>query len=562
LGNAGCHGFKGTSGNAAVTGANVLAMAIWRDSGEVFAYTPPVDVHPTLVQWPYPLVVDEWVQLAKSIKGDAGTIDLSTGAPSKIDSIGVGNKILMTWSTSADPSDPDDPNSYEKAVEFTVPGTMSGGPHDPSGGYRQCTSEDGYVPVDITCVKGVCDLPSQMYTGTGFNRVCYDRAYGIVAKSSPTCTQGTSGCYGCDWGIDSQPYKALVLGNSGCHGYKSTSGTTATNADMLAIAIWRSAKDASEDVSSGVSPPVFGLQSTPITSISREAGEITEAEWPANFCINIDVTTPASVSGSPDFGLIGGRSGQCEGIYLYLRAPHTVGFGVQCNAGGSDSGLSAQDAYTDDGGRHIFKFCYNTASKEASVYADGTQLAQGTRNFNFDRFGKISVFAGLHHTDSETMSGATLHSLTITDPTVEAAVSPWKPAGDPDTRARCNSFTCPTSYYLRKEAPDIKCAGDICEEAVDKATCCKALTKEFPDGKCANSQALNWLHDFSLEECIEWAVDNGVSFFAYGKGTKEKRCWWQRSSANPDSCVGAACCACIGKTCTMESDQYDFFKVA
>ena len=196
LGNSGCHGTKGVSGTS-VTNGNMAAIAIWRRS---------------------------WVQLAKSISGNAGTVDLT----SNLASMGSGGRIMITWNPSTQPSNPDNPDTYEKAVEFTVPGTLAGSSRT-SGGQR-CDSSTYFTLVNVTCVRGSCDLPSQMYTGTGFNRICYNRAYGLVGNSSNSQ---------CDWGMDGQSFKSLYLGNSGCHGTKGVSGTSVTNGNMAAIAIWR-----------------------------------------------------------------------------------------------------------------------------------------------------------------------------------------------------------------------------------------------------------------------------------------------------------------------------------
>jgi hypothetical protein len=124
--------------------------------------------------------------------------------------------------------------------------------------------------------------------------------------------------------------------------------------------------------------------------------------------------------------------------------------------------------------------------------------------------------------------------------------------------ARCNSYTCPSSYYLRVNAPTLLCKGETCNEADDKGTCCKALTKEVSNAKCQGSQALNWFEQYTLADCVEWALNNGVSFFVYGKGIHAQKCWWQKAYG-PEHCEGRECCACTN--CAWEDDEYDFYKL-
>jgi len=137
---------------------------------------------------------------------------------------------------------------------------------------------------------------------------------------------------------------------------------------------------------------------------------------------------------------------------------------------------------------------------------------------------------------------------------------PVRGPGD-GTAARCNTFTCPDEWFLRKEAPDIACKNaDACTQTADRARCCKILSKEGAGKKCGGANGLNWFDDWSLEDCVTWAMNNGASFFLYGTGSKAKRCWWQQSDA-PVFCQGNSCCHCgdawephftklaTGKTC-------------
>jgi len=167
-----------------------------------------------------------WSLIAKQESGAMSAPgDLSSFA-SQIE--GAGGRILMAWSSSAAPSNTDDYLTYEKAVTFKVPGTTTAGVRTDDNG-KQCTDTDYFVPVKVECVQGSCNLPATMYTGKGFNRICYDRAYGLVAPSTnPQC----------DWTMDGQAFRSLYMGDSGCHGMKDEGDTSVTDSGMLAIGIW------------------------------------------------------------------------------------------------------------------------------------------------------------------------------------------------------------------------------------------------------------------------------------------------------------------------------------
>jgi len=124
--------------------------------------------------------------------------------------------------------------------------------------------------------------------------------------------------------------------------------------------------------------------------------------------------------------------------------------------------------------------------------------------------------------------------------------------------ARCNSYPCPSSYYMRVNAASIECKGETCTTADDKGTCCKSLTKEVSNAKCKGSEARDWFEQYTLADCVEWALNNGASFFVYGKGTRAQQCWWQRALGE-DDCEGEHCCQC--PNCAWEDDEFDFYKL-
>eukprot|EP00946_MAST-07B_sp_MAST-7B-sp1_P001985 g1985.t1 len=83
-------------------------------------------------------------------------------------------------------------SSYEKALKFGIPNpddqTLAPEVHAPAA----CSSSD-FSPVSVTCLKGECDIPRRMYTGTDSLGVCEGHAYGLV---------GGQGVGDCDWRVD------------------------------------------------------------------------------------------------------------------------------------------------------------------------------------------------------------------------------------------------------------------------------------------------------------------------------------------------------------------------
>jgi hypothetical protein len=98
--------------------------------------------------------------------------------------------------------------SYQKVVKFGIPTPRDQTVAPELHSSRRCNDKDSqdssfFSPVDVTCLKGQCNMPSKMYTGTGTLGVCNGHAYGLVGvpKSKNVC----------DWPIDNQKYSALYM---------------------------------------------------------------------------------------------------------------------------------------------------------------------------------------------------------------------------------------------------------------------------------------------------------------------------------------------------------------
>merc|ERR1719199_1182578 len=107
-----------------------------------------------------------------------------------------------------------------------------------------------------------------------------------------------------------------------------------------------------------------------------------------------------------------------------MGSPRTIGFGVQCNAGGSTGYYYVPHAYNTDGSRHKFSYCYSDKTQEGGILVDGQLKTKSSQYLNFPHSGPISIFSGLHDKDHDTTTGAILHSLTFTAFNLEAARYP------------------------------------------------------------------------------------------------------------------------------------------
>eukprot|EP00933_Yihiella_yeosuensis_P061653 TRINITY_DN64493_c0_g1_i1.p1 TRINITY_DN64493_c0_g1~~TRINITY_DN64493_c0_g1_i1.p1 ORF type:complete len:1614 (+),score=284.76 TRINITY_DN64493_c0_g1_i1:639-4844(+) len=173
----------------------------------------------------------QWIPVGKpEIEGgDSEVQDLSGDAHYVQSAFGA---LMISWSDTSEPRDKKDWRTYDKAVEFGVPGSVTASPRDAAA--KKCNDKSFYSKVAVTCVKGECNMPSTMYTGKGFGRVCYNQAFGLV---------GAGASDSCDWTLDTQGNTALYLGNprlghAACHGVKDSGGEMIINYQFGAIALW------------------------------------------------------------------------------------------------------------------------------------------------------------------------------------------------------------------------------------------------------------------------------------------------------------------------------------
>ena len=97
-------------------------------------------------------------------------------------------------------------DSYQAAMKFAIPNpgdqTISPEIHMP----ETCDNPD-FSPVTVTCMKGACNMPRRMYTGTDTMGVCEGHAYGVV---SPAEGDGR-----CDWRVDGGAHQAFYVSFDG-----------------------------------------------------------------------------------------------------------------------------------------------------------------------------------------------------------------------------------------------------------------------------------------------------------------------------------------------------------
>jgi hypothetical protein len=116
--------------------------------------------------------------------------------------------------------------------------------------------------------------------------------------------------------------------------------------------------------------------------------------------VSLTVETPPILDGAP---IIIGGFGDC-GFLTVLIKQSMLGFGVQCNSGGSDAPLWAYADLKPNSQYHI-EVSYDEALKEARIYVDGSLKAKGIKVFNFAAEGAVSVNRGAHEGEAEKFMG-------------------------------------------------------------------------------------------------------------------------------------------------------------
>lgn len=174
----------------------------------------------------------------------------------------------------------------------------------------------------------------------------------------------------------------------------------------------------------------FALQSTPRTVPAQRTATITEREWPPDFCANVVITTPATTTGVRAIALLGGI-GHCGNFLLFFGDQNTIGMGVQCDAAGSNPSLVSTSSIPS--GEHALTFCYAQIEGKASLSLDGNLLTSADKDWNYPRFGNVSVLVGSHLNNTEELDGVTLTSLSmVTHNPLSAVVVPTDAMGNSD----------------------------------------------------------------------------------------------------------------------------------
>lgn len=122
-------------------------------------------------------------------------------------------------------------SSYQKAVRFAVPNpgvqTLA-----PEQGSKRCEG-GAFSPVHVECLRGKCDMPSTMRTGTSSLGACYGHAYGLVRGAGDKCDLDLD-LDESDLTADSAALYLSVDGTPGCSGvYTHNKRTKPTS-----MAIW------------------------------------------------------------------------------------------------------------------------------------------------------------------------------------------------------------------------------------------------------------------------------------------------------------------------------------
>jgi hypothetical protein len=89
---------------------------------------------------------------------------------------------------------------------------------------------------------------------------------------------------------------------------------------------------------------------------------------------------------------------------VVLVKDNQVGFGVQCNSGGSDSPLWV-DAGLQPNSHYKVEVSYNAGTQLAQILVDGQLKASATKTFSYSPAGPVAVMRGAHTGDADVFQG-------------------------------------------------------------------------------------------------------------------------------------------------------------
>jgi hypothetical protein len=134
--------------------------------------------------------------------------------------------------------------------------------------------------------------------------------------------------------------------------------------------------------------------------------------------VEMKIKTGADSMGDSDNALLmlGGSTaaGGCGNLFFTV-SDGKIGFGVQCNGGGSDGVLEYTGEDTGQPNTQYFLvFVYDVETKQASIYQDGALKLSDTKTFNFPSSGMVSVNVGSHADENNPFQGQVSHIVVST----------------------------------------------------------------------------------------------------------------------------------------------------
>ena len=123
-------------------------------------------------------------------------------------------EMSFTWNLPYDNSDnsqsTSDMSSYQKIIKFNIPNPKDQSISPTVHGEKTC-DDDEFTPVVVSCLKGECNLPRKMFTGTDSLGVCQGHAYGLVGLNAKNSNNGM-----CDWRVNNdKSHTAFYIGIDG-----------------------------------------------------------------------------------------------------------------------------------------------------------------------------------------------------------------------------------------------------------------------------------------------------------------------------------------------------------